>query len=119
MIRSVPPPELLLDEPFLPEDFPRRLQRVKETLGVSWDVLAACIGADPRQLQRWREGTKPCGDSTYALFLLADRMPGGVRLLLDGDGERRGRAPGGIAALYPEISGGPAGEPDGGDGRWV
>ena len=86
MIRSVPPPDYLLDEPFLPEDFPRRLQRVKETLGVSWDVLAACIGADPRQLQRWREGTKPCGDSTYALFLLADRMPGGVRLLLDGDG---------------------------------
>jgi hypothetical protein len=86
MIRSVPPADLLLDEPFLPEDFPRRLQRFKEALGVSWDVLAACIGADPRQLQRWRDGTKPCGDSTYALFELADRSPGGVRLLLDGDG---------------------------------
>ncbi|MCY4615659.1 MAG: hypothetical protein OXC71_04605 [Chloroflexi bacterium] len=88
MMRSAPPSELLLDEPFLPEDFPRRLRRFKETLDVSWDVLAACIGADPRQLQRWREGTKPCGDSTYALFLLADRRPGGVRLLLDGDGDR-------------------------------
>ncbi len=88
MMRSAPPPELLLDEPFLPEDFPRRLRRFKEELGVSWDVLAACIGADPRQLQRWREGTKPCGDSLYALFLLADRRPGGVRLLLDGGGER-------------------------------
>ena len=87
-MRSAPPRELLLDEPFLPEDFPRRLQRFKEALGVSWDVLAACIGADPRQLQRWRDGTKPCGDSTYALFQLADRSPGGVRLLLDGDGER-------------------------------
>ena len=88
MMRSAPPPELLLDEPFLPEDFPQRLRRFKETLGVSWDVLAACIGADPRQLQRWREGTKPCGDSTYALFVLADRSPGGVRLLLDGYDER-------------------------------
>ncbi len=91
MMRSAPPSELLLAEPFLPEDFPRRLRRFKEKLGVSWDVLAACIGADPRQLQRWREGTKPCGDSLYALFLLADRIPGGVRLLLDGDGE--GAAP--------------------------
>lgn len=94
MIRAVPPRQFLLDEPFLPDDFPTRLQRVKETLGVSWDVLAACIGADPRQLQRWREGTKPCGDSTYALFLLADRMPGGVRLLLDGDGDHRAAAGG-------------------------
>lgn len=92
MMRSAPPPELLLGEPFLPEDFPRRLQRFKETLDVSWDVLAACIGADPRQLQRWREGTKPRGDSTYALFQLADRRPGGVRLLLDGGGDRAGRS---------------------------
>ena len=92
MIRRVPPAELLLAEPFLPEDFPRRLQRFKEALDVSWDVLAACIGADPRQLQRWREGTKPCGDSTFALFLLADRMPGSVRLLLDRAGERGGHS---------------------------
>ena len=90
-MRSAPPPELLLEEPFLPDDFPWRLRRFKEELGVSWDVLAACIGADPRQLQRWREGTKPCGDSLYALFVLADRRPGGVRLLLDGGGE--GAAP--------------------------
>lgn len=113
MIRSVPPPELLLDEPFLPEDFPRRLQRVKETLGVSWDVLAACIGADPRQLQRWREGTKPCGDSTYALFLLADRMPGGLRLLLDGDGER-GRHP----VIWLPADRAALGEQAGEDTRW-
>ncbi|MYE45678.1 MAG: hypothetical protein F4X25_02785 [Chloroflexi bacterium] len=82
MIRSVPPPELLIETSFLPDDFPQRLERFKEALDVSWDVLAACIGADPRQLQRWRQGTRPCGDSMYALFLLADRVPGSERLLL-------------------------------------
>lgn len=89
MIRRLPPPELLVEAPFLPDDFPRRLLRFKETLDISWDVLATCIGADPRQVWRWREGTKPSGDSLYALFLLADRQPGGVRLLLGEDGDRR------------------------------
>ena len=90
MIRSVPPAELLLETAFLPDDFPQRLERFKEALDVSWDGLAACLGADPRQLQRWRQGTRPCGDSMYALFLLADRVPGSDRLLL---GEAPGRAP--------------------------
>ena len=82
MMRSLPPAELLLERAFLPEDFPQRLERFKEALGLSWDGLAACLGADPRQLQRWRQGTRPCGDSMYALFLLADRVPGSERLLL-------------------------------------
>lgn len=89
MIRSVPPAELLLETAFLPDDFPERLERFKEALDVSWDGLAACLGADPRQLQRWRQGTRPCGDSMYALFLLADRVPGSDRLLL---GEVPGQA---------------------------
>ena len=89
MIRSIPPPELLLETAFLPEDFPQRLERFKEALDVSWDGLAACLGADPRQLQRWRQGTRPCGDSMYALFLLADRVPGSDRLLLGDSRARR------------------------------
>ena len=92
MRRSVPPSELLLDTTFLPEDFPQRLELFKEATGLPWDGLAACIGADPRQLQRWRHGTKPCGDSVYALFLLADRIPGGKRLLLRSDDALPGRA---------------------------
>ena len=81
-MRSVPPADLLLETALLPDDFPRRLERFKEALGVSWDVLAACLGVDPRQLQRWRHGTRPCGDSVFALFQLADRVPGSERLLL-------------------------------------
>ena len=50
--------------------------------GLSWDSLAACLGVDPRQLQRWRKGTKPSGDGLCALILLAARIPGGVYTLL-------------------------------------
>ena len=86
--RSSPPPHLLLGAAFLPEDFPQRLNRFKEITGLSWEGMAMCMGVDPRQLQRWRQGTKPCGDALFALFLLADCFPGGVRLLL-----REGRRP--------------------------
>ncbi|MCY3504977.1 MAG: hypothetical protein F4Z61_06245 [Acidimicrobiia bacterium] len=113
MIRRLPPPELLIEAPFLPDDFPRRLLRFKETLDVSWDVLATCIGADPRQVWRWREGTKPSGDSLYALFLLADRQPGGVRLLLGEDGDR-GRHP----VIWLPADRAAPGEQAGEDTRW-
>ena len=80
--RSSPPAHLVLGMALLPEDFRERLDRFKEATGLSWEGLAMCMGVDPRQLQRWRHGTKPSGDALFALFLLADRIPGGVRLLL-------------------------------------
>ena len=40
------------------------------------------MGMDARQVQRWRQGTKPSGDALFALFLLAARVPRGVHLLL-------------------------------------
>ena len=52
-----------------------RLNRFKEATGLSWEGMAMCMGVDPRQLQRWRQGTKPCGDALFALFLLADCFP--------------------------------------------
>ncbi len=39
----------------------------------------------PRQVQRWRDGTAPCGDALFSLFKLAARVPGGVQLLLGED----------------------------------
>ena len=68
---------------FLPEDFPRRLEWFKEVSGLTWDGLAGCLGVDPRQLQRWRDGTKPSGDGLCALIKLASRIPGGQYILLD------------------------------------
>ena len=79
---SLPPARLMFGVTFLPEDFPVRLERFKEASNLTWDGLAGCLGIDPRQLQRWRKGTKPSGDGLCALILLAARIPGGVHTLL-------------------------------------
>ena len=52
--------------------------------------MAACMGVDPRQLRRWRRGTRPSGDGLFALLTLAARFPGGVHMLL------------GVSVLLPE-----------------
>ena len=83
--RNLMPPHLTLEECLLPEDFPRRLRLLKERAGLSWDGMAWCLGVDPRQVQRWRQGTAPCGDAMYMLFRLAARVPGGLHLLLPED----------------------------------
>ncbi len=80
---SLPPAHLMFAASFLPEDFPRRLEWFKEVSGLTWDGLAGCLAIDPRQLQRWRDGTKPSGDGLCALIKLASRIPGGQYILLD------------------------------------
>ena len=72
------PSHLIVDDGLIGPDFPKRLEAFKEATGLSWDILAACLGVDPRQLQRWREGTKPSGDGVNALVKLAARIPGGM-----------------------------------------
>ena len=80
---SLPPARLMYVATFLPEDFPRRLEWFKEFIGLTWDGLAGCLGVDPRQLQRWRDGTKPSGDGLCALIKLGSSIPGGLYILLD------------------------------------
>ena len=75
------PSHLIVDDGLIGPDFPKRLEAFKEAIGLSWDILAACLGVDPRQLQRWREGTKPSGDGVNALVKLAARIPGGMYIL--------------------------------------
>lgn len=79
---SVPPRHLLLCDTSVPEDFGARLEAFKEATGLTWEGLAACLGVDPRQLQRWREGTKPSGAGFCALVKLASCIPGGLFMLL-------------------------------------
>ena len=74
-----------------PDDFGERLVHLKSATGLSWNRFAECIGIDPRQLQRWREGTVPGGQAMFALFLLASHIPGGVRVLLTGEPGRSRR----------------------------
>ena len=46
----------------LPEDFEDRLERHRETSGLTWSALARAIGVDRRQLRRWRtKGVEPSG----------------------------------------------------------
>ena len=75
------PSHLIIDDGLIGPDFPKRLEAFKEATGLSWDILAACLGVDPRQLQRWREGTKPSGDGVNALVKLSARIPGGIYIL--------------------------------------
>ena len=79
---TLPPPDVLFGVTFLPEDFPERLEHFKESSGLTWDAMAACMGVDPRQLRRWRYGTRPSGDGLFALLTLAAQFPGGVHMLL-------------------------------------
>ena len=83
--KSQRPPDTLHCLPFLPDDFVERLEYLKKVSRLTWDGMAYCMGIDPRQLRRWRHGTKPCGDTLFALLTLAARFPGGVHILLGVD----------------------------------
>ena len=88
---SYPPSHLFVDAEPVVNDLPARLARLKHASGLPWDALAWCLGVDPRQLQRWRKGTLPNGFAMAALFLLADRIPGGPAILRDGGASPDGR----------------------------
>ena len=61
--------------------FCKRLEAFMEAIDPYWDILAACLGVDLRQPQRWREGIKPSWDGVNALVKLAARSPGGMYAL--------------------------------------
>ena len=108
---SVPPRRLLFCDTSVPEDFGARLDAFKEATDLTWEGLAACLGVDPRQLQRWRDGTKPSGDGFCALVLLAAHIPGGLHILL---GVHVLPPPGWV--LQPPLAGGSGSFTNGGGG---
>ena len=70
----------------MPEDFGDRLVLLKEATGLSWEGVSTCIGADPRQLWRWRnKGVTPSGGAMLALVDLAVQVPEGLARLLARD----------------------------------
>ena len=76
---------LPIESGVLPEDFPQRLVRLKDASGLSWRGMARAIGVDPKQLRRWRRGVEPAGGAMLSLLRFANRIPGGVHILM-GDG---------------------------------
>lgn len=75
----------------LPEDFPQRLCRLRERSGLTWTDFSEAVGADPKQVLRWRHGAHPCGGALHSLLRVASRIPGGVQLIMGEDFELTGR----------------------------
>ncbi len=69
----------------LPPDFSVRLDRLKGASGLTWDAFAEALGADVKQVLRWRRGTEPCGGAHHALVKLARWIPGGLDILMGED----------------------------------
>ena len=69
----------------LPKDFPKRLERLREASGLTWNAFADALGVDKKRVHRWRRGVKPDGGPYHALVKLAALIPGGLDILM-GDG---------------------------------
>ncbi len=66
----------------LAEDFGRRVERLKEASGLTWTGFAQAVGADRRQVLRWRKGAEPCGGAMLSLVRLALIIEGGLPILI-------------------------------------
>ena len=78
-----------------PRDFPERLELFRETAGLSWKELAACIGVRRGRVMGWRRGTVPRSSALWALIQLARRVPGGMEALFPNLAEALRREEGG------------------------
>ena len=73
----------------LSEDFKDRLIRLKEASGLTWSGFSHAVGADRKQVRRWRqEGVEPSGGPMLALVRFAGRIPGVLDILM-GEGFQR------------------------------
>ena len=66
----------------LSQDFPKRLERLKEASGLSWRGMARALGVDPKQLRRWRRGVEPAGGAMLSIVRFAGGIPGGMEILM-------------------------------------
>ena len=55
-----------------PEDFPQRLECLKEASCLSWSELARRLGTDPLTVRRWRAGARPNSEHLLALMVLSE-----------------------------------------------
>lgn len=73
----------------LPEDFPERLERLREATDLTWNAFADAIGIDKKRVHRWRRSkedrrkpAKPDSGGFYALVKIAALTPGGLDILM-------------------------------------
>ena len=65
-----------------PEDFPRRLERLTQLAGLSWEEFAERLGIDDDRVTEWRNGTIPTGGEVCHIMRLALSVPGGIDVML-------------------------------------
>ena len=67
----------------LPEDFPQRLRRLRGATHLTRNGFADALGVDPKQAQRWDDGTEPCGGAMLSVVRLAGVVPGGLDMIVE------------------------------------
>ena len=67
----------------LPEDFPQRLRRLRRATHLTRNGFADAVGVDPKQAQRWDDGTEPCGGAMLSVVRLAGLVPGGLDMIVE------------------------------------
>ena len=70
---------------YLPDDFGRRLIRLKQASGLTWNEFSEALGVELKQVLRWQKGTEPCGGAYHSLVGLAPWIPGGLDILMGED----------------------------------
>ena len=65
----------------LPKDFVKRLIRLKQASGLTWDEFSEALGVELKQVLWWQQGTEPCGGAYHSLVRLAPWIPGGLILM--------------------------------------
>ena len=73
--------------PPFPEDFGRRLERLKELSGLSWGRFAERLEVTQTGLRKWRNGRPPSGAYFWAILKFAREIPGGFDLITYDDDE--------------------------------
>ena len=75
----------------LPEDFPQRLECLKDASGLGWKALSRRLGVDYGRVKAWRRGMEPTGGAMLALCRFAAVVPGGENTLFSELADASGR----------------------------
>ena len=65
-----------------PKDFGKRLARLVELAGLSWEEFAERLGVEGNRVTEWRGGEVPTGGEVWHIMRLALSVPGGTEAML-------------------------------------
>ena len=65
-----------------PKDYPERLERLVELIGLTWEEFAERLGVENERVTAWRAGTIPTGGEVWHIMRLAYSVPGGIDVML-------------------------------------